>query len=734
MKKYLILILTLLCFQAKAQQFVDGPKVKSNASFAIIIDSKTYNACTNEVQAYKSSVEREGLATYIIASEWKTPEEVKNIIKEYYNDKGLEGVVFVGDIPIPMIRRAQHFTSAFKMDQDRFSMFESSVPSDRFYDDFDLLFKFVEQDKEHTNCFYYNLTGESRQIIDCDIYTARIYPYLDGEAGYELLRKYLVKLVEEKDAVNYLDKIVSFTGHGSFSNSISAWKDESITLREQFPYAFDNADGAKFYLFNMYPYMKETVISELRRDDLDFFVFHEHGMPDRQYMTGNPAVDELDGYFDDVKHKVRYSVRLQVDRGKTKNEAKNYIVKRYGLDKRWWGDTFDKDIVAEDSLLDLKTGIILEDVLEIKPNSRLTIFDACYNGDFRERDCIASRYIFAEGRSVVSIGNSVNVLQDKSSSDLMGMLSSGYSVGEWMQQVNILESHIIGDPTFKFETKDKTKRPNLKSEDTKYWLKYLDAKYPCDIQSLALHKLFSLEYEGMADILLNTYKESPYYMQRLQCMHLLAHYSVDKYIELLKLSSDDPYEFIRRKGAYYMGKVGDESLIPYLVNIAMNDILSERVLFNVFYSGGHFKGDTLLVELKKAINESPYVYDKEKLINRMEMGFSSSIGTAKSLNRVLFDPNKPIKHKMFYLTGLRGMPYPYIAPELINMVKDNSLESKTRVIVTEVLGWFVRAYNKDFIISSLEKYMSEDKNISVELTDEIVKTINRLKEYSRDEK
>ena len=81
----------------------------------------------------------------------------------------------------------------------------------------------------------------------------------------------------------------------------------------------------------------------------------------------------------------------------------------------------------------------------------MVIFDACYNADFREDDCMATRYILTEGSgTIVSFGNSVNVLQDKSSSDLLGLMAVGCRIGEWARMVNILESHIIGDPTFRF--------------------------------------------------------------------------------------------------------------------------------------------------------------------------------------------------------------------------------------------------------------------------------------------
>ena len=65
--------------------------------------------------------------------------------------------------PVVMVRDAQHLTSAFKMDQTAFDRWESSVPSDRFYDDFSLEFAPLERDSIHPGCFYYSLTAESAQ-------------------------------------------------------------------------------------------------------------------------------------------------------------------------------------------------------------------------------------------------------------------------------------------------------------------------------------------------------------------------------------------------------------------------------------------------------------------------------------------------------------------------------------------------------------------------------------------
>src|SRR5690606_29618592 len=114
-------------------------------------------------------------------------------------------------------------------------------------------------------------------------------------------------------------------------------------------------------------------------------------------------------------------------------------------------DDYDsRDFKEQDSLRNNRQGIVVTEVDEIKPNVRLTIFDACYNGDFREKDYIAGRFIFSQGKALVALANSVSILQDVNTTHLIGTLGMGVSVGKWAQQNYVLESHLIGDPTFTF--------------------------------------------------------------------------------------------------------------------------------------------------------------------------------------------------------------------------------------------------------------------------------------------
>lgn len=121
----------MLCsiLSLRAQTFVKPAVKVKDTSFAVITDKGTFQACEAELKAYQEILGMEGLPTFIVYNEWNKPEDVKKVIVKLYKKDKLEGVVFVGDIPIPMLRKAQHMTSAFKMDEKNNDWRDSSVPS-----------------------------------------------------------------------------------------------------------------------------------------------------------------------------------------------------------------------------------------------------------------------------------------------------------------------------------------------------------------------------------------------------------------------------------------------------------------------------------------------------------------------------------------------------------------------------------------------------------------------------
>ena len=325
------LLLAGLCQGISAQTYLKPTVKVRTSSFAIITDRQTWKQCTDELKAYQAALDAEQLPTFIVYDDWKNPEAVKSAIRRLYKKEKLEGVVFVGDIPIAMIRKAQHLTSAFKMDEAN-DWFDSSVPSDRFYDDLHLKFDFLKEDSLKQGYFYYDLSVDSPQEIKCDLYSARIKPVKGGGDRYRQLKRALTKIVAAHRESNKLDQFFSYTGEGSYSNSLTAWTPEAFTLREQMPQVFDREGRARFLRYSFSDYPKNDVINMLKRKELDVAIFHEHGTPDRQYLSATPPTATLDEHIHAMQSEERSDARYFSKNRKALEERYRTLDTTYGLD------------------------------------------------------------------------------------------------------------------------------------------------------------------------------------------------------------------------------------------------------------------------------------------------------------------------------------------------------------------------------------------------------------------
>ncbi len=671
--------------------------------FAIIIDKPSYEHCSEAVLQYASATREQGWDSFVAAGDWASPEQVRDSIRAWYSTRDLAGVVFVGDIPIAMVQKGQHLTSAFKMDESSPKR-DSSVPSDRFYDDFDLQFDFVGRDSVETGFFYYNLSPYGTQTIDCKIFSGRIKPSVHYSDKYEELDSYLRKVVRLKksDKDNRLDRLASYTGAGSFSDCMIAWKDECVSLGEQIPDAFEDNDGTKFFVFYQYPYIKDTLLKVAADDSLDLFLFHHHGTPERQWIQESPAAESDDEAYAKAKRLARGMVRNHVRFGETLQEARAYVLNKYpDIDSTWVLDAFDPSVVAADSLEDLRLGILLDDVHKAAPNVRFSIFDACYNADFREDDCIATRYIMEDGDAVAACGNSVNVLQDKHSSHLLGLLTQGWSVGQWHQKTAILESHIIGDPTWTFA-------PSKQSS--------------IDTKALGLNEMSS-------DELLEEYQGSGSYMYRLEVLKSLLRYDTPASHEAMREALDDPYEYIRRKAAAFLCMRGDTTDIDLVADCYYDNLNAKRVAFNI-ESNSAFWPDSLFMEACRQRDGFVYVkgadyqsFTPARMMQSGDKAMESAIDLRSYFTKSIDARGSDKKARLSMLRGLRNMPYPQYADKLVGIVYDNEEPLEVRVTVAEVLGWYGFAYNRAEIVSSLGKDLD---SLPVEVKDECIKTLKRL--------
>ncbi len=701
---------------------------KNESSFLIVVDKNSYKEAKAEIEAYALSIEKQGLKTSILVDEWQHPDSIRVRLKNLYKNtnQGLEGAVFIGDIPVPMLRDCQHFSSAFKMDQDRYAWNRSSIPSDRFYEDFDLQFDYLKQDTARTLYHYYSLKAESPQRITPDIYSGRIKPP-KGKNQYELLRNYLKKVVEFKANPPKVDQVMFFTGHGYNSEDPKTWMDEKLALSQQFNYLSAQKSYLEYINFQYEEHIKFRLLAELKRKDLDIALLHHHGGPDAQYLDGMPETAGVQDQVRDIKYYLRSKIRSANSTPAKLEEAKANYKKWLGVSDNWFEGAFDKKVIEEDSLYNANLDIYIEDHQNYSSNVPFIMLDACFTGSFHLDNYLSAQYLFDEGKTIALQANSVNVFQDKYPDEMAGLLGLGMRIGFWNKMNCLLETHIIGDPTLSFQPFDNKVNVNnwiiAEKRNPAFWRKQLQSGY-ADVQSLALRMLFQAEGSAISDLLLHKFKESTFFSVRTEALRLLHQCNDKNFIEAVNLGINDSYELIQRFSAIYMSETGDPAHIPFLIDALLRNNISKRVAYNLKDAVNLFEKEKLMAELQKQVQEKEFLLNKDESLKEIQKTIDYNTGKMKSYVDEIVNPATKEKEKLFNIRVFRNQPVHPHLETLINYL-DTTKSEKMKLMGAEVLGWFDHSYKRGLITDFCEKEIS-DPTLTKTCKQELIKTKNRI--------
>ncbi len=730
-------------------QIIKG-NTKSATTFAVFVDSETFNACKDEIMEYRKVLESEGLGTYILSAQWNKPEEIKSQIAKLSSGKQtLEGMVFVGNIPIVRALKSQHMTTALKRSEYTNPKEETAVASDRYYDCPALKWNFVGKDTINANHFYFELKGDGAQHLFPEYYSARIlvpeeYAKTVGIDEYELMRRFFKKCVEAHKEQNQLDKFIYFAGNGYNSDCLTAWRQQSLVFKNYFPQAYPSAKGNKFLNFRQDRTMKYKLFHQLQVPETDMFFFYEHGAEDTQYINGDFPARDFDEHIEWLKREIRRAYK------RVKPEKKEAFVKdvcgHFGFPESILSDEeIAKEAVA-DSIAKFDKDIHLADLAKLTTTPRFTMFNACYNGSFHVPGYVAGYHIFNDGRTVVTQGNTVNVLQDKWAEQLIGILSLGARAGFWQKEVATLESHMIGDPTFKFATPECfigdraetliVEDINLvlakKGYDGAFWNGVLEDNdqtnplkrnndYAPLFRAMAIKGMLKAhlasdrsanvlgENTPFSDKMLEIYKSDKNMVVRLQALYALSYCADKNFREAVALGFDDLYEMVRRQSAHFTGKIGDPAYAEKLFEAVEKGLEVQRVQFaseSALPCLGYFAKEPMngypVPGFYFAFDRNNYEYNPDEKVDLSENGATSQI------------------------RRMRNYPAHYQYKHLLSLLADTNVEKLTRIYITEALGWFSQSMYRKEIVDGIKNIMATETAMDSELKDEMIKTVNRL--------
>jgi len=676
-------------------------------AIAVVVDEITYNKTASAVDNYCSALEEEGYTVALYSQAWENPEAVREVLIATEN---IEGAVFIGDIPIAMVQDAQHLTSAFKIDQTRFTDQQRiSVATDRYYDDPDLVFNFLKQDEENPLLFYYSLSEKSPQYIEKNFYSGRIFPPVHDDSKYELIAKYLDRAAYEKRNPEVLDNMLTYTGHGYHSESLNAWENHTLMLKEQFPDLFIPGGSIKNLYHTMSRNMKDIVMDKLQDPDLDIAIFHAHGGDDTQYLTAYPPAGNARENIESVKRFVRSKLRAAERRGNLE-EAKEYYISNYDIPEHWVDNAFDPEVILEDSIYEAKIDLWSDDVKNMKTQAEVFIFDECYNGQFFKENYISGTHLFGDGDVIAGVANTVNVLQDIWANEMIGMLKYGVPIGKWHLTRTYLESEIIGDPTFHFAENNS----RALSASYSQLLRSKDAS----LRTYGVYKMTKELGIKAETKLIDIYTQDPSANVRLEALKSLANMRTPAFRKLLETSIYDPSELIRRISANWMGHIGDKGYIPILAERRAKDI-SERVSFSAKSSlellFAHPCADDFLAEIAESngLDTATINYQYRR----------SQSWLYDEILPTITDTSLTANKRMSKVRTFRNYNFTPGVKTLIEIAQDENDDPIVRKGCIEALAWFIMNPNYKELITELQPLTNS--NVP-EVKAEAIKSIKRL--------
>ncbi|MBR5706611.1 MAG: HEAT repeat domain-containing protein [Bacteroidaceae bacterium] len=713
---------------------------ESKPGFAIVIDPQSYKEAKTEIDQYCSLVESRGLHPYLIIDRWGQPDSIRQQLITLYNSKKnpIEGCVFIGDIPVVMVRDAQHFTTALKMDQynPSFSRNEYCIPSDRFYDCFDLKFDLIEQDSARSEYFFYSLRGDCPQRLRPTIYSARIFPR-DNETGakYDKLRRYMQRVNEADSNNNPLDKMFYFSGEGYISESVDARIDEKIELYDQFPWIRTQKQAIEYIDHKREKFVKNRLIQQMQYKDVDFAVLHHHGAFDTEYLSNYPDAETM---IEDVAMMRRF-MREQMREGNRKGMSKQEVMRRinnyFGCEvpESWYKGALDPDQIARDEQDDIdeenNINLHFSDFTYYHPQIRMVSLDGCYNGSFHRDESIQEGYLFGQGNgTIVVLANTVNVLQDKWADHFIGLMGLGMRAGHMAQFGAFMEQHLFGDPTFSFTPAVSTGfdvNDAILNAGQGFWKKQLNSDYAA-MQILAMNMLCN-SGTNYSDLFAQKFRTSNSGIVRLAALMELSNYRDENFVECLALALDDSHEMTQRLAINMAGDSGDPRLIPGLVHIACKNNTSERIEFDVTNAFNTFDSTMVLNEFDNYYPTVECYINHDSiggLIRKALHSFTTTI--PNEVNSRLFDKNNTQTQRKAGARALRNSPVHSMIPQLLALLDNPDEDDLILTVLWEAMGWYNLSYRADEISAAALK-ASTDERFSERVRNEALKTYNRLK-------
>ncbi|NME88065.1 HEAT repeat domain-containing protein, partial [Bacteroides eggerthii] len=228
----------------------------------------------------------------------------------------------------------------------------------------------------------------------------------------------------------------------------------------------------------------------------------------------------------------------------------------------------------------------------------------------------------------------------------------------------------------------------------------------------------------LSPLLLKKYRESGFNTVRMEAIKLLSRYQDDNFIEALREGLNDAYEMVARQSAIYAGFVGDDSLLPAIVEalVEHNERLRVQMSANKALSlYPKEKVEKVIEDFYAKVDRLNENEEKKRLLRSLER---MCVQEAK-VHQTLMDVAAPEAKRISAIRNVRNYTFHFHVDDYLNVIRDAGNPQEVRVVMAEALGWFTNSVQRPHILEEIKK-MQQTANLPEDLKAELEQTIKRL--------
>jgi HEAT repeat protein len=264
----------------------------------------------------------------------------------------------------------------------------------------------------------------------------------------------------------------------------------------------------------------------------------------------------------------------------------------------------------------------------------------------------------------------------------------------------------------------------LRTKDAAYWKKCASSADP-SLRGLAVAMLFKNTGAAYEKDLVSIYHADASFNVRLAALRCLATLRSSAFEKLLNEAALDPYEYIRRLTAMWMGEVGKTEYLPLLSALTLSDP-SERVKYNSREAMERISPSKALEAMTAAIRALPQYPPTDKV--HAEYTRSLTYAREKIFGDLI--PNMTsdtlsVKKRVNVIRNFRLYNYHEAIPALVSIAVDAKEQPQVRAAALEAMGWYSLAVERPVLLDACAK-VAADATAPAPVRTAAIQTKNRL--------